>query len=313
MIHYPDFPESRTSVDIKGLAIGFFDGLHRGHRQVIEGATSVRGAANACVLTFQNHPQSVLYPSRAPKLLTGLSHKLRVLRNLGLGHVVTLPFTLETAKEPAEIFLAKLADHFPGVQTLSVGPNFHFGHNRSGDIHTLASWCASQRIGFHVAPPVTFEGEIISSSRIRSAIAGGALDNAAAMLGRPVTLLGTVTQGDGLGRTLGVPTANLETDDQCLPPNGVYAGHALLDARTRLPAAINIGLRPTLTGDQTPPKPRIEAHILEFEGTLYGCKIELEIKSRIRGEKKFPSKDALADAIRADVVRVAELQQDSSQ
>jgi len=285
---------------IRHLALGFFDGLHLGHRRVILGGGKPHAPAHTAVLTFRDHPLSVLHPEKHPLLITGLPHKLRVLERWQIGQTVALPFdTGRSRQEPAD-FLRELASAFPSLQTVSVGPNWRFGKNRSGDVGLLGRWCNEKKILLDNPEPVLFGGERISSSRIRAAILAGQLADTAEMLGRPFTLFGTVGPGAGRGAGLGFATANLSTEDECLPPEGVYAGRAHLAEGKTFPAAINLGPQPTFDGQTHHP----EAHLIGFAGDLSGQKLDLEFSKFLRPIQKFNSAQDLATQIKSDISAV---------
>lgn len=288
---------------IRHLALGFFDGLHLGHRRVILGGEKQRAATNTAVLTFRDHPLSVLHPEKHPALITGLPHKLRILERWQIGMTVTLPFDASRSRQEPPDFLKELASAFPSLQTLSVGPNWRFGRNRSGDVNLLSRWCVEKKILLDNPAPVLFGGERISSSRIRAAIISGQLAETAQMLGRPFTLFGTVGPGAGRGTGLGFATANLQTEDECLPPEGVYAGRALLTDGKTFPAAINLGPQPTFGGQER----HLEAHLMGFAGNLSGQKLDLEFSKFLRPTKKFTSPRELAIQIEKDVLAVKNL------
>lgn len=279
------------------LALGFFDGLHLGHRRVILGGGKPHVPAQTAVLTFRDHPLSVLHPEKHPPLITGLPHKLRILERWQIGTVVALPFDARRSRQEPTDFLKELALAFPHLQTVSVGPNWRFGKNRSGDVDLLGRWCAERGILLDNPEPVLFAGERISSSRIRAAITSGHLAETADMLGRPFTLFGTVGQGAGRGKGLGFATANLQTQDECLPPQGVYAGHAVLADGKKFPSAINLGPQPTFDGKHTHP----EAHLIGFEGNLEGEFMDLAFEKFLRPIQKFESSQALSEQIRRDI------------
>jgi riboflavin kinase/FMN adenylyltransferase len=296
---------SPTGKPVCHLALGFFDGLHLGHRRVILGGEKPYAPAHTAVLTFRDHPLSVLHPEKHPALITGLPHKLRILERWQIGSVVALPFdAARSQQEPAD-FLKELAAAFPSLQTVSVGPNWRFGKNRSGDVSLLGSWCAERKILLDNPEPVVFAGERISSSRIRAAISAGQLPDSAAMLGRPFTLFGRVGQGAGRGTGLGFATANLQTEDECLPPDGVYAGRAHLAGGKTFPAAIHLGSQPTFGGKDRHP----EAHLIGFQGQLLDQEMDLEFSQFFRPTQKFDSPKSLAEQIQKDVSAVTQLSQ----
>lgn len=288
---------SPSGKSIRHLALGFFDGLHLGHRRVILGGSVPHIPAVTAVLTFRDHPLSILHPEKHPALITGLPHKIRVLERWGIGLAVTLPFDTARSRQEPDAFLTELGAAFPSLQTVSVGPNWRFGRNRSGDVDLLARWCSTRKIIFDNPDPVLHAGERISSSRIRQAIQTGNLDEASAMLGRPFTILGRVMAGDGRGHGIGFPTANLGTEDECLPPDGVYAGRAVLAEKKPWTAAINLGTRPTFQGSDR----RIEAHLIGYTGNLVDTEIDLEFHQFIRPEMKFSDAVQLSEQIKKDV------------
>jgi riboflavin kinase / FMN adenylyltransferase len=285
---------------IRHLALGFFDGLHLGHQRVIFGGTIPHLPNATAVLTFRDHPLSILHPEKHPALITGLPHKLRLLDRWQINLTIALPFDSERSQQSPAAFLEELTLAFPVLQTVSVGPNWRFGNKRSGDVPMLSDWCEQSSITLDNPAPVLYEGERISSSRIRAAIQSGKLTDASAMLGRPFTILGRVKTGEGRGHDLGYPTANLATEDECLPPNGVYAGRACLADGSFHLAAINLGTCPTFGGKNR----NIEAHLPKFSGQLVGQEIDLEFHRYLRPEKKFPDARSLSDQIRKDVEAV---------
>ena len=300
MIVLDSLASAPSGKSIRHLALGFFDGLHLGHRRVILGGEKPHVPAHTAVLTFRDHPLSVLHPEKHPLLITGLPHKLRILERWQIGLTVALPFDhARSRQEPAD-FLKELASAFPSLQTVSVGPNWRFGKNRSGDVSLLGRWCVEKKILLDNPDPVVFAGERISSSRIRAAISAGQLTDTAEMLGRPFTLFGTVGTGAGRGAGLGFATANLQTEDECLPPDGVYAGRAHLPDGKTFPAAINLGPQPTFDGRERHP----EAHLIGFAGNLSGQKLDLEFSKFLRPIQKFNSAQDLTTQIKSDISAV---------
>lgn len=288
---------------IRHLALGFFDGLHLGHRRVILGGEKPHAPAHTAVLTFRDHPLSVLHPEKHPLLITGLPHKLRILERWGIGRTVALPFDAARSRQEPPDFLRELASAFPSVETVSVGPNWRFGKNRSGDVALLQGWCAERKILLDNPEPVLFGGERISSSRIRAAITAGQLGSAGEMLGRPFTLFGIVGKGAGRGAGLGFATANLVTEDECLPPDGVYAGRAHLGDGKTFPAAIHLGPQPTFGSQARHP----EAHLIGFHGALAGQSLDLEFSKFLRPIQKFDSAEALTIQVKRDISEAAKL------
>jgi riboflavin kinase/FMN adenylyltransferase len=270
------------------IAVGEFDGVHLGHREVIAG--------NDTVLTFEPHPLVVVRPEAAPKLLTSLEVKAELIAELGVEELVVIGFDQGFAQQSPEEFIDRVLVRM-GAAEISVGENFRFGHKAAGDATLLA---ADGRFGTRVAPLVEVDGEIVSSSRIRALIAAGEVEPAARLLGRPFRLRGGVVHGEHRGRTLGFPTANL-VPDQLLacPGHGVYA--CRVDSRA---AAVSVGVRPTF---QTGRGVLVEAYLLDFQGDLYGQEMTVEFLVRLRGERRFGSVEALVEQMNADVERTREL------
>ncbi len=285
------------------LALGVFDGVHLGHQAVIRSAVEAaeRSGGLAGLLTFDPHPIRVIAPSRAPTaLLETLDHKARVAATLGIGLFIPLRFDAAMAAMPAEEFIARLAA--APLRTIAVGAEWRFGRGRAGDLALLEK--ESRRLGFHLeaVPPVMFEGDRISSTRIRQAIRDGNLDDAARMLGRRYAVSGTVVTGAQTGRKIGFPTANVETGNLQLPPAGVWAVRAR-DAEGRSWNGVaNLGTRPTVGGGS----PVLEVHLLGFSGDLYGQTLEVCFEKHLRPEIKFPSLEALRGQIARDAAAALE-------
>ena len=286
------------------VSIGVFDGVHLGHQKILERNTSEarRLGARSTVVTFRDHPKRVLL-GRAPRTLTSLEHRLELFRRAGVEHTVALTFDEELKSIPAETFAREFLVGALDARKFVLGFDSKFGRDRAGTPEWLA------RLGFdvEVVPQVTIGGRAVSSTAIREAVELGDLAGAARMLGRPVTVYGEVVAGDRLGRQLGFPTANLDLHHELRPPNGVWAVRA---SRVRytpervvespLAGVANIGFRPTVDG-QRPEVPRVEVHLLDFQGDLYGEYLEVEFVAFLREERKFPSVEALRDQIRVDV------------
>ncbi|MCX7825768.1 MAG: bifunctional riboflavin kinase/FAD synthetase [Verrucomicrobiae bacterium] len=282
------------------LAIGVFDGVHRGHQAVIRAALDDAQACGgrAVAVTFDPHPMRVLAPSRAPLLLTSTPHKLALIRQLGAPIALVIPFDRAFASTPAAEFVEMVARRTPGLQTICVGARFQFGKDRKGNAALIQKMSVGRTFRLHEVAPVTLDGEIISSTAVRKTVAAGHLDKAARMLGRPFSILGTVVAGDKIGQKLGFPTANLNRHNEVAPPCGVYAVRARIAGQLR-PGVVNIGLRPTVASDAR--MPLLELHVLDFNGDLYGTDIEVFFVSRLRDEMKFPSLDDLRAQIQRDV------------
>ena len=269
------------------LAVGEFDGVHIGHREVIRGADSV--------LTFEPHPRAVVAPDSAPKLLTPLPVKADLVADLGVRELIVIPFDGSFAAQTAQEFVDHVLVDQLGARTVSVGENFRFGNRARGDADLLRSQTAFRT---RVAQLVELDGEIVSSTHIRGLVSAGEVDVARRFLGAPFQVRGTVADGDKRGRTLGYPTANLVPDSTLVVPgHGVYACRAQVGGENRL-AAVNVGVRPTF---KTGRGLLVEAYLLDFEGDLYGRELRLDFLERLRGEKAFPSAEALVEQMHRDV------------
>ena len=267
------------------VAVGEFDGVHLGHREVIRGSDTV--------LTFEPHPLRVVRPEAAPRLLTGLAVKAELVAALGVEELVVIPFDEGFAQQSPEEFVEQVLVARLRATRVSVGENFRFGHRAAGDAALLR---ADRRFETRVVPLVEVDGEIVSSSHIRGLVLAGEVELAARFLGAPFQLRGEVVSGDRRGRTLGFPTANIVPDEAL-----VYPGHGVYAARTDVGcAAVSIGVRPTFgTGRAS----LVEAYVLEFEGDLYGHTLRVDFLERLRGERRFDSPDALVEQMRRDVER----------
>ena len=273
------------------VAVGEFDGVHLGHREVIRGADTV--------LTFEPHPRAVVAPAAAPKLLTSLEVKADLIAGLGVEELVVIPFDERFAAQSPQDFIDAVLVGRLQARTVAVGENFRFGYKAQGDTDLLH---AQDAFDVRVVPLVEAYGEIVSSTHIRGLVVAGDLEQANRFLDSPYQLRGPVVHGDARGRTLGYPTANLVPDNAlCYPGNGVYACRAAVeeDGEWRWwPAATNVGVRPTfVTGRGV----LIEAYLIGFEGDLYGRELRLTFLERLRGERRFDSVDALVEQMHEDV------------
>ncbi len=283
----PDIERGRE----RSVAVGTFDGVHLGHREVIDGADSV--------LTFDPHPVSVVAPQHTPKLLTTLERKAELIASLGVQELIVIPFNAEFATRSAGEFITDVLVGALGARQVAVGENFRFGHKAQGDSRLLA---ADTRFETVVHPLLEVNGEIVSSSHIRGLVLAGEVAEANRLLGAPFELSGEVTRGDARGRELGFPTANIVPEEAlACPGHGVYA--CLADGR---PAAVSIGVRPTFgTGRGE----LIEVFVLDFDGDLYGSQLRLEFLERLRGERRFGSPEALIEQMHRDVALTREIAQ----
>jgi riboflavin kinase/FMN adenylyltransferase len=282
------------------VAVGVFDGVHLGHQRFL--TSMVREARLAgrrsIVVTFDRHPVEV-FGLAAPPLLTSVEHRGELLARLGLDVLVVLPFTQETASTPAREFCEQLVCHL-GLSELWAGQDFRLGRCREGDVVLLTAIGSMLGFSVRVVPPVELAGTVVSSSRIRNALRAGDAAGAMRCLGRPYRVEGLVVHGRGLGRTIGVPTANVRAArSQLVPSRGVYACLALVAKAGSYGAVTNIGVRPTVNGGDEV----IEAHIIDYAGDLYGRHIALDFAERLRDERPFPSLRALGEQIREDIVQ----------
>jgi len=284
------------------LAIGFFDGVHLGHQQIIRQtiADARKHGALALVITFDQHPNTIVAPSRVPPLIYSLPQKLRAIESLGPDATLLIHFDKAFSQKTGEAFIRELAGAWSGIQSICVGANFTFGHKRGGNVELLKKLGAELKFSVHGMAAVSLDGRTVSSTRIREAIRAGNLDAASQMLGRAYSIANGVLEGDKLGHKLGFPTANIDPAGLALPPSGVYAIHAIARGKTYR-AVLNIGTRPTLNNPT--PSLRIEAHLLDFTGDLYGKELEIVFAEKLRDEQKFPSLDALKSQITADIER----------
>jgi riboflavin kinase / FMN adenylyltransferase len=280
------------------LAIGAFDGVHKGHQHLLQSlvAAARRAGARAAALTFFPHPAVVIQGHQGRYYLTTPEERVRLLAAQGLDLVVTLPFDEQVRQTRAADFVEQLRRHLNMRQLW--GGNFALGYQREGDIPFLRR--LGQELGFTVQvveAMVAWQGELVSSSRVRRSLAAGDVSDVTGCLGRPYRLAGTVVRGSRRGHTIGIPTANLRTwSEQLLPANGVYATYAWLGDR-RLPAATNVGLRPTVDGSRL----TVEAHLLDFEADLYQQTVTVDFIARIREERKFAGLDGLMAQIHRDI------------
>jgi riboflavin kinase/FMN adenylyltransferase len=288
------------------LTVGNFDGLHVGHRVILERV--VRRARDlqgeAVVYTFEPHPRKVLRPDVPLGLLTTLEQKTELLEEFGVDVLIVEPFTLEFARTAPESFIREVLHGRIRPLEVYVGYDFHFGRDRAGSMRLLTEM--GPKLGFAVAilPEVTLGGGDVNSTRIREVLAEGRVEEAALMLGRPYSVRGRVVAGERRGRSLGFPTANLEPENQVLPAAGVYAGRLrFLDGGSpgrgaELASVANVGTRPTFGAAG---RLVVEAHLLDFAGDVYGRRVELTFAHHLRGERRFPSAELLREQIAADL------------
>lgn len=275
------------------VAVGTFDGVHLGHREVIRDADTV--------LTFDPHPTTVVHPAAVPKLITTIARKAELVGSLGVDEVVVVPFDADFAGRSAQSFIDDVLVGSLGATHVSVGENFRFGHRAKGDPEMLGG---DDRFETRVVQLLEAGGEIVSSSHIRGLLLGGALDYANSLLVDPFVMQGVVVHGDKRGRELGYPTANVVPDDEyVLPGHAVYACVAEGPSGRHF-AAVNVGVRPMF---ETGRGELIEAHLLDFDGDLYDTELTLTFHHRLRGERRFDSVDALIEQMGRDVAETRRL------
>ena len=295
---YRGFSDKTLKKKKRCLAIGIFDGAHRAHARILRGVVreAKRTRARSAVLTFDPHPQKVLSGDhKNPLILMSLAHRLRVIASFGVAEAVVVPFNKKFSRVDRDTFLEKYLIDRLGVKMLAVGHDFRFGRGARGTTRYLAA--CSRRLGFKlfVCPPVKQKGRVISSTAIRRLIERGHLKQAEKMLGRPVSVYGTVVRGRGRGRTLGFPTANLDPHHETLPPEGVYAVRGELDGK-HLKGVMHIGKRPTF-GERDK---RVEAHLFDWKRPLYGRELEFFFVRKLRPTRHFKGPAELIRAIRSD-------------
>jgi riboflavin kinase / FMN adenylyltransferase len=300
VLHYPDDVRPPWLVH-PVLALGNFDGLHRGHLKIIERVK--RGAAERggtpMAMTFDPHPPRVVRPDKAPPLLMTKEQKLEALHHAGVAAVAVVRFTDEVSRWNPETFVRTVLVDWLRVSEVWVGANFLFGHGRSGNFSLLRT--LGLRHGFRAEKidPVRYKDFVVSSTRIRRLISEARVDEAGALLGHQYYIDGTVIEGDRRGRSIGFPTANLRTENELLPPHGVYATTATVNGAV-LPSVTNVGLRPTVdrSGRLT-----VETHIFNFNRELYGASLRVGFVQRLRDERAFESLEALRTQIASDCDR----------
>jgi riboflavin kinase/FMN adenylyltransferase len=299
-----DFPAGDAGGPGSVVTIGSFDGVHIGHQGLLRRvrSTAARQGLSAVAVTFDPHPRCIVDPSGCPPLLTSIDDRIELLARYGAERVVVIPFTRELSGWSAERFATELVESL-GMRMLIVGPGFALGHGREGTIEFLRLLGTQQGFRIVTVAPLKRGGRPVSSGRIRASILGGSFADAISMLGRPYVLEGVIERGEGRGAGLGVPTANLGIDPaRCVPEPGVYAGWLNFGNGWRA-AATGIGTRPTFGAGAV----TVEAHVLDFDGDLYGRRARLALVRRIRPERAFTSIGALMAAMARDIARSREI------
>jgi riboflavin kinase/FMN adenylyltransferase len=300
IIHFPDDarPQRWTR---PVLALGNFDGLHRGHRKILERLRRVAAehGATSVVMTFDPHPPRIVRPDKAPPLLMTKAQKLEAVEQAGIQGAAIVRFTHELSQCDPETFVRTVLVDWLHVSEVWVGANFLFGHDRAGNFTLLRSLGARYGFKAEKIDPVRYKDFVVSSTRVRRLISEARVDEASALLGHQYFIDGMVVRGDQRGRTIGFPTANLCTENELVPPHGVYATTVIVDGIVR-PSITNIGTRPTVDASG---KTTIETHLFDFDRDLYGMTIRVAFVQRLRDERAFESLDALKSQIAADCVR----------
>jgi len=288
------------------VTVGTFDGVHRGHWAVLQ---EIRRRAKAAgrrsvLVTFDPHPLRIVRPQHAPLLLTTPVEKKEILAESGLDYAVFISFTERLSRYEPRRFVEEILVQRLGVEELVIGYDHGFGRDRSGDAQTLRDIGAELGFAVDVVAPIETDGEPVSSSRIRRAVSQGRMEEARACLGRPYSVRGVVVRGDGRGRHLGFPTANLQVDqaDKLIPAPGIYAVRGVLRSGTHA-GALHLGPRPTFQGSP----PTVELHLLDFDGDLYGAKVRVDFVARLRDVRPFDSAASLVEQMREDVEKAREI------
>lgn len=278
--------------------IGNFDGVHLGHQMLLAEARAeaTRRQIPAAVVTFDPHPLRILAPERAPRMILTRRQKIEILASFGIDRIVFIPFTPEIAEVRAEEFVKRFLTEQLHVAVLVVGQDFRFGRQRSGDVALLEKLASECRFDLRPMPPLLVDGERVSASHVRDAIAQGNVARAAELMGRAFVLIGKVVHGHGRGKTMKVPTANIEPENELLPADGVYVSETLVELEWH-PSVTNIGSRPTFENAGF----AIESHLPGFDRALDNATLRVRFHERIRGEMKFPSTDALRTRIAEDI------------
>ena len=301
---YNGFNDRRLPNKRRCVAVGVFDGVHQGHQRII--ARLLRDArrfrATPLIVTFEPHPGKILKPKASQPILMSLAHRIRSFEKLGVKETLVIHFTKNFAKISREDFLYKFLLRKLNMRALSVGEDFRFGSRGLGDASFLRRERKQEGFSLSLVSPLKYQAEIISSTRVRRLIERGFLKKAEKMLGRPVSVYGTVVRGRGRGRSLGYPTANLNPHHETLPPGGVYAAWGSLNGR-RLKGVIHIGERPTFRD----PEKSLEVHFFNFHRNIYGRELELEFVRRLRPTRRFKNKEALIRAIRNDAQKALKI------
>ncbi len=286
------------------VTFGVFDGIHIGHQSVINMLLkeAAQNKLMSLLVGFYPHPLAFLAPERCPPILMPLAKRIEILEQLGIDKTVILSFDAEIASMSPETFVKRVLLEKCRAKHVVVGYACQFGKDRAGNAQSLQELSRSRSFHVSIVPPTEINGAPVHSTRIREALARGDLQWSSQLLGRPYSLVGDVVRGDGRGRHLGFPTANIETQDQICPPNGVYAIRAKLEGRW-LDGVLNIGIRPTFNALNF----QVESHFFDFDETIYGKSVEIFFVEKIRGERKFPNLESLIQQIQRDIAVASEI------
>ena len=303
MQRHEDWRALPPSVRGAVVALGNFDGVHRGHAQVLATAHAARPDAPLAVLTFEPHPRELFRPEDPPFRLSLPSARADVMGQLGVQHVIEVAFDRAFSLLTAEQFVEEVLLGAVGAVHLACGPDFAYGHRRGGDVPSLAAWAEATGLGLSIVPPLADARGPISSTRIRRALQDGYPERATADLGRSWSIRGVVAHGDARGRTIGFPTANIALGHQLEPARGVYAVTTLIDGRV-VPGVANIGRRPTVAEGALS---RVEAHLFDYAGDLYGRELDVSLHAYLRAERRFAGLDELQAQIALDAAEARRL------
>jgi riboflavin kinase/FMN adenylyltransferase len=304
ILHSPEEWNSRFGAESRTvLSVGNFDGLHLGHQKILqmllERARTT--SQHSHVVTFDPHPIRVLRPDRAPQLIQTLAQRLAGFEHLGLEAALVMKFDRALSLVSAEDFIRRILVECLHVRTILVGANFCFGHLGAGDVRMLGDFGKLRGFDVEIIPPVEIQGQVVSSTAVRNAIAGGNVAAAIELLGRPFSLTGEIRAGAGRGRTILFPTLNMVPEQELLPKLGVYATESILNGRTFL-SVTNVGTRPTFNGQGV----TVESHLFEFDEQVSSGRMEVRFRSRLRDEQKFSGPDQLRAQIARDIAAARE-------
>lgn len=295
-----DIQKSEERLKNSYVALGTFDGVHRGHRVLINSAIeeAKKNGGISVVYTFLNHPLEIIAPERVPKMINTIDEKLRLLEEMGVDYVVLQTFDEKYAETSKEEFIDKILIEYLGAREIFVGFNYTFAERGSGNVEYLRKVAPEKGIKLNEIKAIEYKGQVLSSTLIRKFILEGKIEEANMFLGRPFFISGEVEHGKKLGRVLGFPTANLKVVNKVYPPFGIFGGTVLIEGeKEKYNAVVNIGKNPTLK----PGELSVEVHILDFNRDIYGKKIDVSIEKHLRDEKKFGSMEELRQGIRNDV------------